>query len=63
VVQTGFWWGGLSEWNQIEDPSRQKENYIKTDIREVGWGGMEGIDLAQVKTGGGHFAVMNLRFP
>ena len=39
---TGFWWGNLKE------RSRHKwEDNIKTDLWEVGCGGMDWIELAQ----------------
>jgi hypothetical protein len=46
-------------------PRRRWENNIKMDLREVGWGGMEWIDLAQDR---GRWptvlnAVMNLLVP
>jgi hypothetical protein len=28
-------------------PSRRWEDNIKMDVQEVGWGGMDGLDLAQ----------------
>jgi hypothetical protein len=28
-------------------PRRRREDSIKTDLREIGWGGMDWIDLAQ----------------
>jgi len=30
------------------------EDNIKMDLQEVGWEGMDRIDLAQDRTGGGH---------
>jgi hypothetical protein len=28
-------------------PKRRREDNIRMDLREIGWGGMDGIDLAQ----------------
>jgi hypothetical protein len=28
-------------------PRRRREDNIRMDLREIGWGGMDGIDLAQ----------------
>jgi hypothetical protein len=28
-------------------PRRRREDNIRTDLREIGWGGMDWIDLAQ----------------
>ena len=36
----------------LRRPSRRWEN--KMDVQEVGCGGMDWIELAQVRTGGGH---------
>jgi hypothetical protein len=38
----------------IEDQRRLNDN-IKMDIQEVGWGGMDWIDLTQIGTGGGRW--------
>jgi hypothetical protein len=34
-------------------PRRRWEDNIKMDLQEVGWGGMDWIELAQDRTGGG----------
>jgi hypothetical protein len=39
-------------------PKRRWVDNIKIDLREIGWGGMDWIDLAQDKD-----TVMNLRVP
>jgi len=39
---------------EIERPRRRWEDNIKMDLQEVGYGGMDGIELAQDRTGGGH---------
>jgi hypothetical protein len=46
-------------------PRRRWEDNIKMDLQEVGRGGMEWIDLAEVKDGWRALvnAVMNLRVP
>jgi hypothetical protein len=41
-VHTGFWWG-----NMIERPRCRWNDNIKMDLREIGWGVMDWIDLAQ----------------
>jgi hypothetical protein len=38
----------------LERPSRRWEDNIKMDLQEVGCGGMEWIELAEDRTGGGH---------
>jgi hypothetical protein len=49
----------------LERPSRRWEDNIKMDLREVGWGGMDWINLAQDREGWRALvnAVMNLRVP
>jgi alpha-glucosidase (family GH31 glycosyl hydrolase) len=41
---TGFWWESLKEKDHLED---QGIDGIKLDLREIGWGGVEWIHLAQ----------------
>jgi hypothetical protein len=49
----------------LRRPRRRWEDNIKMDLLEVGWGGMELIDLAQDRDRWRTFvdAVMNLRVP
>ena len=46
-------------------PRRSRENNIKVDLLEIGWEGMDWIDLAQYRDRWRAFvnAVMNLRVP
>jgi hypothetical protein len=46
-------------------PTRRWEDNIKMDLQEVGWGGMDWIDMAQDRDRWRAFvsAVMNLRVP
>jgi hypothetical protein len=46
-------------------PRRRWEDSIKTDLREIGWGGMDWIDLAQYRDQWRALVntVMNLRVP
>ena len=46
-MHTGFWLGNLMEIDHLEDLRRRLENNIKMDLREVGWGGMDWIALAE----------------
>ena len=46
-VYTGFWWGNLRKRNHLEDSGVGGRINIKIDLREVGCGGMEWIELAQ----------------
>jgi hypothetical protein len=41
-MHIGFWWE-----SRKERPRRRWEDNIKMDLREVGWVGMDWIDLAQ----------------
>jgi hypothetical protein len=64
-MHTGYWWESQKERGHWEDPRRRWVDNIKMDLREIGWDGMDWIDLAQdmdqwralVNT------VMNLRVP
>ena len=42
-MHTGFWWGNLREGDHLEYPA----DNIKMDLRDLGWGGMNWIDLAE----------------
>jgi hypothetical protein len=46
-------------------PRRKWEDNIKMDIREIGWGGMDWIDLAQDRDQWGALVntVINIRVP
>jgi len=63
-VHTGFWWGDLIERDHLEY-QRWKGDNSKIVLQEVGWGGMDWIDLAQDR--GRWYAlvnvVMNFRVP
>jgi hypothetical protein len=39
--------GKLEEKRTLERPRRRWENSIKMDLKEIGWDGMDWIDLAQ----------------
>ena len=45
-VHTGFWWGNLREGEHLEDLGADGEDNVKIGLQEVGWGGMDWIDLA-----------------
>ena len=49
----------------LERPRRRWEDNIKEDLQEVGWDGMDWIDLAQDRDGWRTLVntVMNLRVP
>jgi hypothetical protein len=42
-MHIGFWWESQKE----RRPRRRWEDNIKMDLREIGWGGLDWIDLAQ----------------
>jgi len=44
---TGFCWGNLRERDHWGDPGGRWEDNIKTDLQEMGCGGMDWIELAQ----------------
>jgi hypothetical protein len=45
-VHTGFWSGDLREGDHLEDLGVDGRIILKRHFREVGWGGMDWIDLA-----------------
>jgi hypothetical protein len=48
-VYTGFWWGNLREQDHLEEP-----DIDGIDLQEVGCEGLNWIDLALDRAGGGH---------
>jgi hypothetical protein len=48
-MHSGFWWLSQKEGRPRERPTRRSEDNIKIDLREIRWGGMDWIDLAQDK--------------
>jgi hypothetical protein len=57
--------GRPEEKRPLGRPRRRWEDNIKMDLQEVGWGGMDWIDMAQDRDGWRALvsAVMNLRVP
>jgi hypothetical protein len=51
-------------WRVFGRPRRRWEDNIKMDLQEVGWGGMDWIDVAQVRGRWRAFVkrLMNLQF-
>jgi hypothetical protein len=45
--------GKLNGKRPLGRPRRREEDNIRMDLREIGWGGMDWIHLAQVGTSGG----------
>ena len=45
-VHTGFWWGRRDGKRSLGRYRRRWEDNIKMNLQEVGWGGMDFIDLA-----------------
>jgi hypothetical protein len=62
-VHTGFWWEDLRR--PLGRPRRRWEDNIKMDLQEVGWGGMDWIDMAEDRDRWRALVsvVMNLRVP
>jgi hypothetical protein len=63
-MHIGFWWGPEGK-RRLGRPRRRREDNIRMDLREMGWGGMNWIDLAQDR---GQWravvnTVINLRVP
>jgi hypothetical protein len=63
-VHTTFWLGGLKE-EPLGRPRRRWEDNMKTDLREIGFGDVDWINLAQDRDRWRALVntVMNLRVP
>jgi hypothetical protein len=57
--------GKLERKRPLGRPRRRWEDNVKMDLREIGWGGMDWIDLAQDRNQWRALVntVMNLRVP
>ena len=64
-MYTGFWWGNLRERDPLGRLRRRWGDNIKMDLQEVGYGGMDWIEMAQDRDRWLAFvnAMMNLRLP
>jgi hypothetical protein len=48
-VYTRVWWGNPRGKDKLENPGVDGRIILKMDLQEVGCGGMDWIDLAQVR--------------
>jgi hypothetical protein len=64
-VYTGLWWGNLKERGHLGEPGVDGRIILRLDLREVGCGGMDWIELAQDRDRWRALitAVMNFRVP
>jgi len=64
-VYTGFWWGKPEGKRPFEGPRRRREDNMKMDLQEFGFGGVDWIELAQDRDKWRVLVsvVMNLRVP
>jgi hypothetical protein len=46
-MHIGFWWEIRKEIRPLGRPRRRLEDNIRMDLREIEWGGMDWIHLAQ----------------
>jgi hypothetical protein len=46
-MNIGYWWENQEEERLLGRPRRRWVDNIKMDLREIGWDGMDWIDLAQ----------------
>jgi hypothetical protein len=46
-IDIEYWWESWKERDPLGRPRRRWVNNIKTDVREIGWNGMDWIYLAQ----------------
>ena len=44
---TGFWWGNVRERNHFQDPGIDGRDNVKMDLQEVGYGGVDWIELVE----------------
>jgi hypothetical protein len=49
MAYTGYWWGNPEGKRPLGRPRRRREDNIKINLQEVGFGGMDWIELAQVR--------------
>jgi hypothetical protein len=63
-VHTGFWWGPVGR-RPLLRPRRRWEDNIRMDLQEMGWEGVDWIDMAQDRDRWRALVkeVMNLRVP
>jgi hypothetical protein len=47
-IHIGLWWENHME-RPLRNPSHRRVDNMKMDLREIAWGGMDSIDLAQDK--------------
>jgi hypothetical protein len=64
-MHIGYWWGSQKEGDHLGRPRRRWVDNIKMDLREIGWDGVDWVDLAQERD---HWRalvnmVMNLQVP
>jgi hypothetical protein len=64
-LHTRLWWGNLRNRDHSEDTGRRWEGNIKMVLEEVGWNGMDLIDLVEDRDRWRALVdtVMNLRVP
>jgi hypothetical protein len=48
-MHIGYWWESRKERTTRNTKSHRWVYNIKMDLREIGWGGMDWIDLIQVR--------------
>jgi hypothetical protein len=46
-MRIGYWWGSQKKRRPLARPRRRWMNNIKTDLIEIGWDGVEWVNLAQ----------------
>jgi hypothetical protein len=64
-MHMGYWWEIKKKRRQLGRPRCRWVDNIKMDLREIGWGGMDWIDLAQDRDQWRTLVntVLNLRVP
>jgi hypothetical protein len=64
-MHIGYWWESQKIKRPLGRPRYRWVDNVKMDLREIGWDGMDWIDLAQDRNQWSALAntVMNLRVP
>jgi hypothetical protein len=46
-MHAGYWWESQMERDHWEDQRRRWADNIQMDLREIGWNGVDWIDMSQ----------------
>jgi hypothetical protein len=46
-MHIGYWWESQKERDHLGRPRHRWVDNIKMDVREIGWGGIDWVDMAR----------------